>query len=207
MSGNELNVSVKPLEWKDLGFGFLVAQAPLFGNIRVEHYGDEFTVSYSIPGYSNTFAEGEFFTVEKAKAAAEAEYERRILSALSQQPVTPPVAWVIPGDDNGNMHGFIDAMAWEEGEFTRPLYASPQPVTKPAMGEGWMPIETAPKGKREDILIFDRGVVRIVWWGAAAYNRKTKEYELGWTNGATFGFSPSHWMPLPAPPATGGEEL
>lgn len=37
-----------------------------------------------------------------------------------------PVAWVIPGNDNGDMLGFISAMAWREGEFTRPLFARPQ---------------------------------------------------------------------------------
>lgn len=40
-------------------------------------------------------------------------------SALSK-----PVAWVIPGE-NARDNGFIDAMAWEEGEFTKPLYALP----------------------------------------------------------------------------------
>jgi hypothetical protein len=34
-----------------------------------------------------------------------------------------PVAWVIPGDNNAREDGSIDAMAWEAGEFTRPLYA------------------------------------------------------------------------------------
>lgn len=33
-----------------------------------------------------------------------------------------PVAWVIPGDDNADARGFLDAMAWQEGEFSRPLY-------------------------------------------------------------------------------------
>lgn len=36
-----------------------------------------------------------------------------------------PVAWVIPGDDTARGDGSIDAMAWAEGEFTRPLYAGP----------------------------------------------------------------------------------
>lgn len=35
-----------------------------------------------------------------------------------------PFAWVIPGSDTANDRGFIDAMAWEEGEFTKPLYAA-----------------------------------------------------------------------------------
>lgn len=33
-----------------------------------------------------------------------------------------PFAWVIPGDDNEDMNGFIDARITEEGEFTKPLY-------------------------------------------------------------------------------------
>lgn len=36
-----------------------------------------------------------------------------------------PVAWVIPGADTARDNGAIDAMAWSEGEFTRPLYATP----------------------------------------------------------------------------------
>ena len=36
-----------------------------------------------------------------------------------------PVVWVVPGDDNANMNGFVDARFDREGEFTRPLYAKP----------------------------------------------------------------------------------
>lgn len=75
-------VKIRPLEWEKLGYGFFRAPAPLFGNIRVEHYGDEFTVSYSLPGYSNTFAEGAFGTEEQALAAAEAEYQKRMASVV-----------------------------------------------------------------------------------------------------------------------------
>lgn len=39
--------------------------------------------------------------------------------------VVHPVAWVIPGDDDARSDGFIDAMAWSEGEFTQPLYLIP----------------------------------------------------------------------------------
>lgn len=38
--------------------------------------------------------------------------------------IARPVAWVIPGDDNANANGFIDAMAWHEDEFSRPLYGA-----------------------------------------------------------------------------------
>jgi len=54
-----------------------------------------------------------------------------ITSALAQAE-TQPVAWVIPGRDNADANGFIDAMAWEEGEFTRPLFTSPVPAKREA---------------------------------------------------------------------------
>jgi hypothetical protein len=46
-----------------------------------------------------------------------------------------PVAWVIPGDDNARADGYLDAMAWREGEFTRPLFASPPDVELVRMRE------------------------------------------------------------------------
>ncbi len=39
--------------------------------------------------------------------------------------VPEPVAWVIPGDGHARDGGWLDAMAWSEGEFTKPLYAHP----------------------------------------------------------------------------------
>lgn len=85
-------VFVKPLEWRDRDHGFFVAEAPLFGNIRVENYGEDFHVLYSTPGYCDTFVEGAFRTSDQAKAAAEAEYQRRMqLSlAINPKPVTSP---------------------------------------------------------------------------------------------------------------------
>jgi len=47
-----------------------------------------------------------------------------ILLSLRNQPQGEPVAWVIPGDDTANANGFIDAMCYRDGEFTRPLYAA-----------------------------------------------------------------------------------
>lgn len=80
-----MTTTIKPLEWEDIGSGFSRARAPLFGNIRVEKYGARFTTYYSVPGYANTFAEGDFSTAEDAKAACEAEYQRRMISALAPQ--------------------------------------------------------------------------------------------------------------------------
>jgi len=33
-----------------------------------------------------------------------------------------PIVWVIPGVDNANSRGYVDAMDEKEGEFTRPLF-------------------------------------------------------------------------------------
>ena len=40
-----------------------------------------------------------------------------------------PVAWVAGIECNAR--GFIDCMAWSEGEFTTPLYAAPAPALPP----------------------------------------------------------------------------
>lgn len=64
-----------------------------------------------------------------------------LISAALSRPIDPKaevvaVAWVIPGDDNARPNGFIDAMAWREGEFTRPLFASPSIVAPVGVGDG-----------------------------------------------------------------------
>ena len=33
-----------------------------------------------------------------------------------------PVAWVIPGDDNEDVNGFLQCRINRDGEFTKPLY-------------------------------------------------------------------------------------
>jgi hypothetical protein len=61
------------------------------------------------------------------RAALEIVALRKRITELSASPANPneqPVAWVIPGDDNAKGNGFIDAMAWRGGEFTRALYAA-----------------------------------------------------------------------------------
>ena len=77
-------VRVKPLVWKGMGGGFWRAPAPLFGFIRVEHYSDDYQVVWSVPGFCDTFTPGRFVTEEAAKAAAQADYEARILAALEK---------------------------------------------------------------------------------------------------------------------------
>lgn len=82
-AGATPTIIVKPLEWRDQGYGDFVAAAPLLGNIRVEHSGKDFCVSYSIPGFSAPFVNGDFPSPEEAKKAAETEYQRRMQLALA----------------------------------------------------------------------------------------------------------------------------
>ena len=63
----------------------------------------------------------------------------------------------------------------------------------------WQPIETAPKDGTK-ILIWGRGGARVVRWSLGPYNRKTRRYDEDWADGGMFGFEPTHWQPLPAPP-------
>jgi hypothetical protein len=76
--------------------------------------------------------------------------------------------------------------------------------TRPLL-EGWRPIETAPK---DGTRILTAGckygpAVRVLSWGSGRYNRSTKGYEPDWIDGPTYGFAPTHWMPLPASPTPG----
>jgi len=84
-------VTVKPLMWEDLGNGRAYrAACPLFGSIRIEaYYSGEFHVLWSVPGFCDSFTPGLYETAELAKAAAQADYEARILSALTIHPADP----------------------------------------------------------------------------------------------------------------------
>lgn len=53
---------------------------------------------------------------------------RRAIERASHEPSKTPYAWVIPGDDNADMTGFIAASVVKEGEFTKPLYERPVPT-------------------------------------------------------------------------------
>lgn len=63
-----------------------------------------------------------------------------------------------------------------------------RPPVDGAVGGGWQPIETAPKGD-DPVFGFDGGRVHRMWWQTDA-----------WVDVAGFTLNPTHWMPLPAPP-------
>lgn len=78
-------VKVKQLEWGELNEGKTFrALLPIIGSIRVEPYGvcGWWEVLWSMPGQCDKLVPDVFDTPEEAKAAAQADYEKRILSAL-----------------------------------------------------------------------------------------------------------------------------
>jgi hypothetical protein len=76
-------VRVKPLVWERLGGGNYRAKAPLFGNIRIEGWSSgKWNVAWSVPGFCDTFTDGDFPTLEAAQAAAQADFADRIMAAI-----------------------------------------------------------------------------------------------------------------------------
>ena len=65
---------------------------------------------------------------------------------------------------------------------------------KSALLMGWEPIETAPKDG-DEILLYSMGDIGVCYW-------RDDQVMTGWTWGLKQPFNlPSHWMPLPEPPA------
>lgn len=79
---------VRALEWDDFDGQGAKATAMLIASYLIARWSDgRFEISVSAPGYSTGF-DGERFhpTLEAAKAAAQADYERHILAALTPAP-------------------------------------------------------------------------------------------------------------------------
>ncbi|XHB99383.1 hypothetical protein ABWH97_00085 [Nitratireductor sp. ac15] len=158
-------VTVKPLEWEKLDEVSYRATA-----IGLRYYvylnsDDGLWHMYS-EGYQPV--NGEFTTSEEAKAAAQADYAARILSAIDTSPVptltageeaggqvaAPPVAYMTEG--YGYKRVFLEREAAEklarggDGEVT-PLYASPIPaLTDEAVERAAKAIHDGPLGASDE---------------------------------------------------------
>lgn len=83
--GEWCRAKVKPLEWDELNDGEAFrAFLPIIGSVRVEPYGccGWWEVLWSMPGQCDKLIPDVFDNPDDAKAAAQADFERRILSAL-----------------------------------------------------------------------------------------------------------------------------
>jgi hypothetical protein len=87
--------------------------------------------------------------------------------------------------DKARLHQTDAAVAWKEVEALR-------------AGNQWRPIETAPKdGTFIDLWVGDR--VANAKWSNGEWQELELEWE--WMSWQAIGVTPTHWMPLPPPPA------
>lgn len=76
-------VRVKPLDWEDQGQGSYTWPLGLHYYVEVDHHGHGVTwYAACMIGNDDVWSEVGFPTLEAAKAAAQADYESRILSAI-----------------------------------------------------------------------------------------------------------------------------
>lgn len=66
--------------------------------------------------------------------------------------------------------------------------------------DNWQTIDTAQKVPQARILLWDGRRVFEGWWGSTRYDRSRKDYNDGWVDHPGHEVTPTHWMPLPAPP-------
>lgn len=87
----------------------------------------------------------------------------------------------------------------ERGHVLHALLGARAALAAIEAADGWQPIETAPKNGTA-LLVGHEQAVFDAWWNGSA-----------WVDGTTNffddenEFSPTHWRPLPAPPAKEGE--
>lgn len=94
-------VTVKPLVWEDIAPHHIAphhskAALPLFGSIRAESWGGDYSVVWSVPGMCDTFTHGKWATLDAAKAAAQADYDARIRAAITIASWASPATIPLP---------------------------------------------------------------------------------------------------------------
>jgi len=174
-------VQVKALEWED--FEGLGAKASGFyqANYLIQKWSGEgrFEVAMSYPGYQTGYDGPRWHpTLESAKAAAQADYEARILSALEPvaQPETP-----IPGQFETMCLAIEDVIAGRGFDV-----------------DPWQPIETAPKDGTKFLAYEGRAENKRYecWWQEDFSNWS------GWQDWWDSEPEPTHWQPLTKPGET-----
>ncbi len=126
-------VQVKALEWDNLGY----AHVPFEGRYYVGVYRPGQWEMRSPGMEDSTFPDGLFGSEDAAKAAAQADYDRRIRSALT----TPPPAQDAPVGDGGEVY-YVSA------EQLQALPSDPPD----AGGAAYLPVRRSPKGKFQQAL-------------------------------------------------------
>lgn len=153
-------VAVRALEWRGSEGVWHKADAEFGGHYRITQYvGMQKPYKLETHGWWSGSPCGHYEFLDEAKAAAQADYERRIMSALSNPPAQPGWRdmesaprdgtkidlWVKPHDAeaNGNVGRITDAW-FEGGEWRRVLAGWTHYVSSCGEPIGWMPIHAAP---------------------------------------------------------------
>ena len=128
-----------------------------------------------------------FDTLEAAKAAAQADYEARILSAIEPAPSQRAQALEEAARAAEAMDEIYDSKV---GSYAA---AAIRAISSQPVADGWLPIESAPNNKA--ILVhYDDGNIELI-------NADDNEYSwIAYTVKEDFCTKPTHWRPLPASP-------
>lgn len=99
-----------------------------------------------------------------------------------------------------------DAATYQAGSQTRKLlHAAADALARTTEASGWRDIATAPKDGHTEILVFDRhsGITsQAVWKSQHGYFAGGGWYDAPFTGDSRRLANPTHWQPLPSPPAS-----
>lgn len=202
---------VKPLEWEEQMFGsdwFANTVVGTYG-VGVVHDAHIATLRFINDGQWDDVVFARGLELEEAKAAAQADYEARIRSALVA-PASLDVEQIIADIRSGQREAFINhGEQPNDGSLNCPHCGGSghrdDVVTPASLPDGWRTIDSAPRNGTTFLAYFplpgldddwdrivpvywSQGVNRWVFAGRAAAGYSDQ-------------YQPTHWMPLPAAPA------
>lgn len=136
-------------------------------------------------------------------AEASAEIARLLSAALS---VEHPLGYAYEAEVQSGKSGFYVSNE-KTDKYDLPVY-----VAAPSAPDGWCPIASAPKdGSKVDLWGINnlhyakegKRVVNVAWGPVRDWMGTERD---DWQHGFGEDFEPTHWMPLPTPPALGGAD-
>lgn len=202
-------VEVMELNWVEVSYGFIAHTA--FGTYKVKADVDQFIMINSGSEFPTSYHDNHF----EAKAAAQADFERRILSCIVTKPVD--VAAVRrqafeEGFENGveqslNVLDAYDDITRNEAEQgimkLKPDYRALS--AEPAQGGQWQPIDLV--GDKERLIIIGSYNAKGLWCAEVWHtqylrDQQEKSADGFFMNAPHLEWIPTHFMDLPAAPTT-----
>ncbi|UWF67339.1 MULTISPECIES: hypothetical protein [unclassified Brucella] len=211
-----VQVAVKKLEWhKGVEFGAIAAHG---AGVDYTIWSDfSLSISPMSPREYHLARIVETEDQEAAKAAAQADYEARILSALEpsaarqQKLPVDRIERFDSADPTESIGCFGGSGQWIElgtVEEIRALSSPDHADTGKSEGDGWQPIESAPKdGTKLDVWMLPHGYreTDVFWSDIQDIWCRESEYEDEPTPLSLHPY-PAFWRPIPSAPASEGGE-